>query len=427
MSHRTLRRISPELQYILKVHEIASQSLATYGNVTVRRYMEKSNAHHPMFSRDKLRLSGVDSDSYNVKDFSPVVSKIIAPIFKGTSGLGGLESLSTDDLLHPKFLAEEDAAIVSERNHSVKNKSDHLAKVMTSFASACSPSEAVPPVTSATKSFHWYRKLLSDTPVIIFLKQKQRLLSDSNLHAFNRPLSVLTDELNSLTAQYKNNESLDKRIRNYHLTDLNSIDIFELAVSSEGQPNGEITDPEYWSLMAKPDDKLCRKLVECATPRIVDADGHERGSQILEEMKEHFPLRSVHTDIECLAHVADIHTVFPYDVLYSDLFMLTIEAPVLAEDHIPLLNLIEAQTDFETVAVRISTENGVLSRLSNLNETPDHDNSPSTYEKLLAVAENQHSRQEETRSGNAFLEKLGQLGMVEVEEGRSGSVYIFRT
>lgn len=430
MSRHTLVRIPQGIQHILRVYELALMRLAPYQNATVRDHLQKTSAHYSVLNRELLqKLKSGGSVKFHVHDFPPVVGKIIAPIFQESLKQDKLDLMPVDQLLpEPESTKSESQVFISERNHMAKSFTDHQAKIIASFASACSPLSGIPPVKSIVKSFQWYQKLLRKTPVIIFLKQKQRLMSDTNLHSLNRPLNDLTKSIANVASKYNNDESLDKRIRNYHLTDLNTTDIFELAVVCEGTEGkvSDVTDPFFWLMHRNVNDKLCKVLNMFQMPQVIDKNGNL--ATLTRDTRNKYALRNIRQKLED-ADLSELSEIFPYDIIYNDLFMLTIEALVIQDDHLPLLQLLENQTDFEVVAVRISLNNNLLADISKLSKTSEKRLSSGTsYEQLLKMAEQSRlPNQKETNTFNALLEKLGQLGLVEVEEGRSkSSMYLFK-
>lgn len=373
---------------------------------------------------NRAKLSGslqTGGPVYNAADFTPLMAQIAAPMF--TEPL----LLETDDIPVTRRVDDYmDRAIVTDQRHTSKHFTSYQAKVISTFASCCSPYTSLPRVPSAIKSFYWYQKLLVNSPIIFFLKQRQTLFSESSFLGTDESLSSLKKEVKKISEAYNESSFGDQRVRNYHLTDLTTTDIFNLAVLAEGKKNVDIDDlvgNSFWKGVPR-DIKLTRALRELQHPVLLDEKGLAQSNDILERIPENYPFRAMIPSLEGADNVAEFNSIFPYNVAYNDIYLLTIENPIIQEDHTSLIELLENQKEFEIVAVRVA------SSISGMGESVIREENntkasigrfDTTYEELLKWAEKRHEELGVHTSGIIpVLQKLGHWGFVDVDEGELG-------
>ncbi|OVF09486.1 hypothetical protein A9F13_05g03036 [Clavispora lusitaniae] len=365
-----------------------------------------------------LNTSGPVFDSAN---FTPIMSQILAPVFDGPL------RLEDDDIPVENITqSSSQSLIVSERHRSIRHFTDYQAKVLSTFASAFSPYSVLPRANSAFKSFVWYQRLLLNSPIIFFLKQRQTLLSESSVLFRNHALESLKSSISAISAPYNTSVQRDQRIRNYHLTDLVSTDIFKLATLAESKrrvPLEELSSGSFWKNFPS-DNRLSQELLNAQKPVLVDTNNIAQSPAVLNDIPNRFPMRKILRDIESIESINQIKGVFPFDMVYNDIYILTIEHPILQENHSPVIELLEKSKDFEVIAVRVSSQisdmrDSVIGEESSIEEpTAKFD---ATYEELLQWAEEKHNQDNQRVSGIIpVLQKLGQWGFVKVEEGALG-------
>lgn len=99
---------------------------------------------------------------------------------------------------------------------------------------------------------------------------------------------------------------------------------------------------------------------------------------------------------------------FPYDLCYNEIFALTIESPVLTDDHLKLLGLLASQKNFEIMAVRVVKLAALIAGYNEPNQT---------YESLIKLI------QDEGRGKLTVMERLGEWGFVNVSENNAKTAF----
>lgn len=405
MSRQTLSRIPKEINHIFKVYETASQVYRPYDDKLVSQFVDKTSLYYEMFNRRKLLSTSGKTPIFNPLDFPPVTRDIVLKVFELPLQLEKKLTLPLDPAGETRNDISEYQPIYSEWHKTAKNFSDYQARVLSQFASYYSPlKEATGPISQ--KSMDWYGKLLAHTPVIFFLRQKQRLMAESSLRGINYPLEALRSKLELVCTPYATDRNIDKRIRNYHLTNLVSTDIFKLAVAKEtisGQND---------------EDKLCKYLCDLHKPEVLPGND--------QDIVTKYPLHQIESTLLETDAISRLPEIFPYDIKYNDLYMLTIERPVLRDNHHALLELVGNQEHFEVVATRLLRVEALETELETEPEPETSTQDVPTYEQLLKWAEKQHT----TTTLNhvtQILEQIGEWGLVAVEENSSSSAfYVFR-
>lgn len=422
MSRHTLSRLPDELLHIFRIYQNASSQLLPAHGGRTSHSVKSSGPQYHMLNRAKLSGSLKTSGPvYNAADFSPIMAQIAAPIFSEPLVLEE-DNISVPQHGHHYI----NSAIVSERNHTSKHFTEYQAKILSGFASACYPMLPLPRRRSSLKSFYWYQKLLVNSPIIFFLKQKQSLFSESSCLGTNEPLDILKNAVKALGSAYEDSALRDQRVRNYHLTDLVTTDIFKLAALAEGKSSVDIDDltgNSFWKGLPL-DTRLSRTLRETQAPVLVDERGVAQPDEILKLIPENYSFRKLTPKLKDLDNYGELKSIFPYDVAYNDIYLLTIEHPVIMEDHTSLIDLLERQKEFEIVAVRVSSSISGMGESDILEENNTKDSITrfdATYEELLKWAEKKHIEQGTHTSGTIpILQKLGHWGFVDVDESGLG-------
>lgn len=375
-----------------------------------------------MFSRAKLSGSLKSTGPiFNAADFTPLMAQISATVFSKPL------LLEKDEIATEQRNANyTNRPIVSDRHHTAKNFTSYHAKVLSTFASSCSPYRSVPDVSSAIKTFSWYQKLLQNSPMIFFLARKQNLFSESSILCSNEATVSLKKKLTILSKAYNGSSFVDQRARNYHLTDLITSDLFNLALLAEGIKDinvEDMTGTTFWKGFPL-DTRLSRTLRNLQKPILIDEEGVSQKNEILKLIPKNYPFRAINSSLESIDSAVEVRDIFPFDVAYNDIFLLTIERLIVQEDHTSLLELLDNQDEFEIVAVRISASISGMGESEILEENNNPDpiaRFDATYEELLKWAEKRHGDLSLHPSGIIpVLQKLGHWGFVDVDEAKLG-------
>lgn len=288
--------------------------------------LAKTTEYYNSFNRAKL-LS--DSSEFNSMDFPPVKRDIVKRLFLGRVDID--EPWNNSSEPRGSFLE-------SQIGKSSQRFSSFQAKLLTHFASYYSPVRGEPLSSAQAKSVAWYERLLSSAPVIIILRQKQRLFDEANVFELNPSLDILQSRLAKLSEPFQTDRDINKRTRNYHLTNLNSPDLFNIAAMRSG--NSVITEPG--------NDKLYKFVRSVHVPIFLDRASKEI---LLSDVRAAF--RKNQQDAFSLGSFQRSSDP-EYDVSFSSFYILTIEEPVIGCDHQAMLDLIESSSDFDAIAVRLS-------------------------------------------------------------------------
>lgn len=427
MSRYTWERIPTALAHSFGIYQAASRNLKPIVDPVAATHLRTASDEYAFFNRLKLlhHDNNHTSDRYllNRKDFTPLYADAIGPLFDQPLR----PSLSDDPSVHeimkiaglPPASPDPQEPLISERSRSAKKYTPHEAKILQTFAAACSPELAVPPTSSAYKTFKWLRKLLSTTPIIIFLRQKQSLFSDDNIRQFNFSVEKLRDAIDDMTARYVHADSVDQRIRNYHFTDLVATDLFKLAsiLVNSDVDSSRVSDPAYWRSFPLAPDPLYDALLERQMPRLVSTNDSGEEDPLLYLIKR---FSSNFTG------VANVTNFYPFNVFYSNLYIITVEELVVNDDHSQLLDLLEGQEDMEIVAARLDLSRPAMSHSvsEGLLQTPDALKGLNLdYHQLLALAKKLHTNTSSRNNIASFLERLAYMGLVKVEDGSGPHVF----
>lgn len=455
MSLHTFGRLPPEVRRVFRAYEAASNALVPV-SAAVRTHLRKTSAHNEQFGRTKLARG--KGPVFSRLDFAPVVGDLVAPMFA--------QPLQIDARIDAQASVVDDLAVL-ERNHAPRHLTDHQARLVAGLAAYYTPGGAELP--AAQRSLAWFRRLLDLTPYIFFFRQRQRLMAPHSLAEENLPYEEFRERVERARAPYAGAE-MDKRVRNYHLTNLLQTDLFAMAVEEAAadarrEAEGESALPEAKGSDANSDrtggistsegdrgngkgeatgDSRAESDVEAARTSESAATGTAgagtTGTGITTGTTGSSTTGSSTTGTEPGTGTTEITGTAPasadalavagdklcrllrtlqaprltdLDLYYSDLYMLTIEAPVVHDNHSALLDAIAQPSELELCAVRLATP-------AELPATSHSDD----YSLLLEWAEKQRSK---TQSGaTQVLERLGQWGFVHVHESAGTALYLFR-
>ncbi|ODV82083.1 uncharacterized protein CANTADRAFT_32632, partial [Suhomyces tanzawaensis NRRL Y-17324] len=344
MSQRTLSRLPPHVSAVVSLYSKAVARYSLYPSKPIQEYMQRTSGEHERFQNYKLR-----ANAYNSHDFPPLVSKTIRPIFKAPLQVLPGEDVSTEELvasLFPNQLAATSPvfkeSLHSHSHRTAKQNSDYTARIISALASYYSPFQAVPPVASLQNSVQWYRKLLQNTPIVLVLRKKHRLFSSSSL----AQLDVGTVEMAQRVTRLGNTVAQDDEgvaaTRSYHFTNLNTIDLFALALQEHVSNSTRLKDTIFAS-----------------EPRFVDHDGNTVEKATVVEYLQHHPVHELIRTLGKYEQAEEMGQLLPFDMEYTSHHILTIEGPVVERNHQELLDMLDS-SEFEVVAARISLQHPAI-------------------------------------------------------------------
>lgn len=437
MSKITLDRLPKHVKHMFRIYEGACSSLDPLKAKKLRKYARESSADYENFQRFKLLNEKSLTNKLDKHAFPPIILSNIANLFEEPLNIGKLEGIPTRDLLKLEKIKSslykrvpfETDPIPSE-THKTKHYTDYQAHVLNSLASYFKWNRSLPPTKQARNSFLWYLRLLRQTPVILFLKEDNRLFSETSLSEVNKPLQDFQHDLSRLRATYKGHE--EKSTRNYHMTDLVSLDLFDLAIRSqyvfqdEGLFEHNVNNFN-WDALDLVQDKLTHFLSCDRSITITDSE-FVPVSVDAESLMAKYPFREVIKQAESFP----VREVFPYDLKYVDYYILTIENPILNEDHLGLFKLLQSFKDhFHLAAVRIHMRNEYTNKFFHSVAANQFSSAfdSGTYNDLLQLAKTRHNSDvvENTPLGR-LVKLLGEQGLVRVEESPDKSaLYLFST
>lgn len=437
MSRKTISRLPTHIQDLLSIYSNTGLKSSLYPDETVNNYLLHSSKQYKQFQQYKLKNEYLHEISH------PLETRSTSSLFKKHIKFDAIPSL-----------------------HKISHHTTYYANLLVTLSSHISPYSSPPP--KLAPSFQWYRNTLK-TPFLLILKYKNRLFShdsvtqndyfvkkmklsvnqlgntvgnsvmvgndrrDSSIelkvgqsgdnlngnqsgdksndgesggkladgldtsrdNTFNPNslFSGLKDEVPSNTFNESSKNPWSSRpTRTYHFSDLFTYDLFNLAIKSEQVKKDDLQDIK-WSEIDKVSDPLVNSMNSEKYKFI-----NSRGEEVEEnEVKEYIEAEGV----EKLKT-----TEFPYDLEYNNFHILTIEEPVIKENHQELFNLVE-NSEFEVVGARLSLENDFINDfITNFfNKSEDRGN----YDSLI----------KEGKSTNMELtmKRLGELGLIRVENG----------
>lgn len=439
MSNYTLSRLPDHILHIFKIYERASNNALPYKNTRIKNYLQRTTPEYYNFQRNKLLTDNYEIGKFNPNDFPPIISTLIKPIFEGPLELGGLENMRTEDIFKqhqdkkgPRETEDNIAdftPIISSASRTAKNFTDYQAQIASSFAAYFSPYRSVPQVNLIKNSFQWYQRLLNNTPIIFVLRQTNRLFSEASLSQVNKPLNDFKRAISLLLNSFA--DESDKSIRNYHFTDLSTVDLFSLANKSQRHFQ---SDKDFDRLFATADwrtqnnvrDKLSEALLANKSVELTD-QSFNAVNVSPHEIISKFPLHKVLKELE----YTNVREAFPYDIKYHDYHLLTIENPIIQEDHSELLNILDAYKDsFEIISVRMGLNNQNIADFFSHNVHASDVPTSKSYDELLQIAKSKHDeagqKKNEISSIDTLMKRLGESGLIRVEEGfAKNCIYLF--
>lgn len=385
MSRHTIARLPPKVLHIFNVYERASNALQPYGkSVGVNNLIHHNSPFFHNLSRQKLMHNSSQIAQIDVNDFPPLVSHLIKPIFTHKLQKTLVEQLSTDEIF--RNLDNTRHTIDSQYTSTKKLYTDFQARILKSLASYYSPLTSIPKVPSIANSHRWFSNTLKSAPIILVLKQKHRLFSHSSLNQVNKPLADLRRHIRQLqTLAVKNQHVPISRFNTFHLFDIPTPDIFSLALRSTNSP-------AY----------IHTFLNTAQDVRILPDNQND-----LNIIQQQYPIQHIYQE---LLDGADASAIFPYDIEYSDLFGLTIEAPMVPHFDDALINILEKHShEFEIAVCRLSLENpSVADFFADMSAKP----ATSNYDEMLQMAQKKPSNS----NISVLAEYLGQHELTKVEQ-----------
>ena len=423
MSNNLTSRLPAIILKIFHAYKDASLRLSELKTGTLKRFAEKSTDQYQTFNLQRLILGSSSSSQFNFNplDFAPVEAELVKILFSGPLDLEADAEKALQAHLakyETNLISGREPALISDRDAGIKSLTLYHARILSNFASYYRALRAPHPYE---KSLIWYRRLLANTPVIFFLKQKQRLFSEPSLSQYNLSYHKLRDGLRQVQKVYHSDKSMAKRVRNYYCTDLITTDIFDFAVISEHLPEilqSELKNPAFWTSL-NASDKLVSHLRMQQKPQLVDLH------QLTNSPKSTSELGSVDNLNAATVPARDQQIAPCYDINYNDLYILTIEEAVLGDDHSQLLDLVESIENIEVTAVRIDRIKAATNAIADNAALQDLSRRNGTYEELLkTISKTANSSKDNLLQ---LYKRLGEWGFINVEENREGTaLYLFK-
>lgn len=396
---------------MFKEYKKASERLTDIRG-TAKNFIQKSAPLYQTFTRRKLVSNEHNGEPiFNPKDFTRVEADIVKNIFDNPLNL----EAEADEFLNKRIEVlygnptseDHQTTLISTRADDRKAMSAYHSRIASNFASYYSPLEAP---FSFSKSLIWYRRLLANTPIIFFFKQKQHLFSEASLIQYNFAEHTLRENVRQLKKKYFQDDSLDKRVRNYYFSDLVTTDILSLAINSENLktlPEECSGSRDFWKLLESSDE-----LIEYIRRQPRSLFDRELSFEPPEESKNYSAGKTNKTIGE------DLHS--KKDIEYNDYFILTIEEAVLRDDHSSLLDVIANMNDIELCAVRINHTKAATEEVIHA----DKNKPKSSYERLLGSAADGGK---DRMPLEQLYKRLGEWGFTTVKANNGRSAwYLFK-
>lgn len=400
MSRYTTNRLPSNILHLFNVYERASNALQPLEKVVgLRDLINRNSPFHHNFSRQKLVHNTAGKLQMDSNDYPPLISHVLQPMFSGQINLPNLENRSTDEIF--KDFDNLDETIDSTYTSTAKRYTDFQARILQSLSSYYDPMQKVPHVKAAENTYRWCLRLLENTPIVIVLKQKNRLFSHSTLHQINKPFSDLRAQIDLLKANVAATDDLThSRFKTYHLFDITTTDILSLAVKN--------SNPQFTG-----NDEFCNFLAAAQNPAIVNPKAHD-----LNSMQKRYPIKDLYQEF---LDGRDVSEVFPFDLTFNDLYGITIEASMLPHFDRSLIDILEKFKDeYEVSLARFSLGFPEVAKFFEAEVAANEVDS--NYDDLLQAA--QTTKQPKSNVA-ALAEYMGQSGLTRVEQGHN-CVYLVK-
>jgi hypothetical protein len=393
MSKRELAKLPLHIYSMLKVYETASNvMMKTYSNASVKNFLHKTSDGYTSFQNYKL----LRSNTVNTGDFAYIVGDSIGLIFETPLKLGHLESLKTQELFNVKTPSTDfPDSIASSYRRTAKQLTDFEANIIKTLGSHYNPKRSVPRVESIQNSYKWYTKLLQQTPVFFVLRKHNRLYSESFLLQIDKPYTDFKQKVATLGNTFRHAKE-ETAVRNYHFTNLTTTDLFKLAIKDKTPetPTQPPTKDKLIELLDAKDEITFTNtsMDEITEQEVINYTNEQPLSSILSRLSE-----------------SEINQVFPYDLNFTNYYLLCIEDDVLQNNHDELFDAIE-DSEFELIAGRFSLLNPHINDFFH-RDLPAKSGTKN-YSQMLEMAQNKPDDHI-----NDIMKRVGGFGLVSVEQG----------
>lgn len=414
-----------------------STKLTTAETPGFNTHINKRKPEYQSFNRQVLVHDSMDKNKiiFNPSDFPFVELELVKGLFDTPLNFQAEEDQELRRIVRKHYGSsrlnfKDDSPLISDRDFISKRFTPYHARILTNFASYYLPLSSPQPYI---KSLIWYRRLLSNTPIIFFIKEKQRLFSESSLNQYNLPILRFRKALRKLSKVYYGDKSLARRARNYHCTDLTTTDLFSLAVKMECCPTvseEQLLSETFWSSL-EGQDNLVSLLRNLQRPNVVKYNGevnqNNQNNQKIQSKPEVQEIQDLQQDLiikDLEVAYAENPTKMPYDVTFNDMYILAIEETVLMDNHSKLLDLIEKSKDLEIAAVRVDKVKAATDAMESSSELPNSKHT-GTYEQLLKMATKENAANKDNLA--TLYKRLGEWGLLKVEENKAKTaLYLFK-
>lgn len=436
MSSKSLAGIPSHIRHVLKIFNKVSNAKVSLADERVRNYLVESSSDYRNAIRDKILTCMRKGLPYKPNELAPYINDNLQALFSGDINSDPMENISTRSIFNLKdkngWIREDQTQITSTQSRSIKKYTDHQAKLIRSFSSYYSPLRKLPKDKLFANTFKWYVRLLEKTPVVFFLKVTNRLFSDYSIAELCKPVSDFREELSKLQNKHiRDALSKSKSMRSYHFTELLNPDLFGLAIKSQYalKHTGDFEEALMslnWEELNDQSDALCDILSRKRDIKLVNQQLKPVNVDPNRFIRE-LPLKDIFLQLDSLS----VNEVLPYDIIYDDLYMLTIESLIIDQNHDAVMKLIEKyRTDLQLIAVRLSLDSPAImdflsSQKASSGISKTHFNS--SYEELLLIAKMNHTEDsgDEHYKFADVMKRIGELGLDRVNYGTSNNcIYI---
>lgn len=421
MSSVTLGRLPSKIRNLFHLYVDISSRIATSEPRALQTYLAKSTPEYQAVNHKILTQSEPypKSSIFNPADFPYVELELVKNLFDVPLNLELEAEEKLQAIIKAKYGSSESSsidstALISDRDNLNKRFTLFQSRILMNFASYYNPLK-VP--NQYIKSLIWYKRLLSKTPILIFLKKKQRLFSETSVNQQDFHFVSFRDSVRQLRKIYHTDPILERRARNYYCTDLTTTDLLSMAIKTEHLPTlleSDVNSPSFWSSLDN-NDKLITHLRKEQRPKVIAMNDKTQ-----KEIKDihSLPFGKIGQLIKAYSKNPE---KIPFDVAFNDLYILGIEENILSDDHFNLLELIEQSETLEVTAVRVDRDKAATKAVTESKSTE----SKGTYDDLLKVVS-----KDATKNENHLLHlfrKLGEWGLLKVEENKAKTaLYLFK-
>lgn len=413
MSSVTLGRLPSKIRSLFHLYVDISSKITTSEPRAFQNYVDQSTPQYQAVNHHILtQVTPYAKHSiFNPADFPSVELQLVEDLFDAPLNLESDAEKKLQAIVKSEYGSSESCpALISDRDNIPKRFTLFQSRILMNFASYYNPLQTP---NQYIKSLIWYKRLLSKTPILIFLKKKQRLFSDTSINQQNFHFVSFRDSIRQLRKIYHTDPSLERRARNYYCTDLTTTDLLSMAIKSERFPTLSDIDAKshtFWSSLDN-NDKLIMYIREQQRPKVIAMDDK------LQKEITNFQSIPIGKTSQLIKSYSQNPEKVPFDISFNDLYILGIEESILGDDHSKLLDLIEQSEHLEVTAVRVDREKAATKVVTESKSSE----SKGTYDDLLKLVSKDTAKRDQHLL--YLFHKLGEWGLLQVDENKNKSAY----